>query len=191
MEIVKENDINTSVQQQTAPQSYPQQESDIPTTQPPEKIKKSINHIGLIAMILSILTLLGTVVSLASIFILSKTNILSEEDILFLTNQYIQNPLLVITSFISIIILGITIFLSNKLRKDDLLTPENTHRNLLIITLVFVFNFLSNLLSNGLYSSTNTTTESEVTFSFPIFEIIILFVLIKGLIDFKKYMKES
>jgi hypothetical protein len=189
MEDIKENNIN--IQQQTVPQNYTQQESDTPTIQPPEKIKKSINHIGLIVMILSILILLGTVLSLASIFILSKTNVLSEEDILFLTNQYTQNPFLVITGFISIIILGVIIFLSNKLRKDTLEQLKKTHRNLLIITLIFILNFLIDLLSNGIYSAISTPTESEVTFSLPIFEIIILFVLIKGLIDLKKNMKES
>jgi hypothetical protein len=142
-------------------------------------------------MIISVLILLGIVFSIAFAFILSKTNVLSQEDILFLTNQYTQNPLFIITGFVSITILGVIIFLANKLRKDNLEQPKKTHRNLLIITLIFTLNFLIDLLSNGIYSATSTTTESEVTFSLPIFEIIILFVLIKGLVDLKKYMKES
>jgi hypothetical protein len=192
MEERNENNINTTTQQQTLPQSPPLQESSIPTTTPsPEKIKKSINHIGLIVMIISVLILLGILFSIAFPFILSQTNVLSQEDILFLTNQYTQNPLLIITGFISITILGIIIFLANKLRKDNIEKPKQTHRNLLIITFIFILNFLISLLGNGLSSSTSTPTGSEVTFSLPIFEITILFVLIKGLVDLNKYMKES
>jgi len=191
MEEGKENNINTTTQQQTLPPNLPLQESDIPTSQPPEKIKKSINHIGFIVMILSVLILLGIVFSIVFTFILSKTNVLSQEDTLFLTNQYIRNPLFIITGFVSITIFGVIIFLANRLRKDNLEQPKKTHRNLLIITLIFILNFLIDLLSNRIYSSTSTPTESEVTFSLPIFEIIILFVLIKGLVDLKKYIKES
>ena len=190
MEEVQENNINTTTQQQTLPQS-PLQESFMPTPQPPEKIKKSINHIGLIVMIISILILLGIVFSLAFTFILSKTNVLSQEDILFLTNQYTQNPLFIIIGFISITILGVIIFLSNKLRKDTLEDPNKTLIKLLTITSVFILNFIIDLLGNGIYSSTNTSAGSETSINIPIFQIIILFVLIKGIVDLRKYMKES
>jgi len=191
MEAGQENNMTPPIQQPRTLQNPPPQESKIPTPQPLEKIKKSINYTGLIVMIISVLMLLGIVFSIAFTIILSKTNVLSQEDVLFLTNQYTQNPLLIVTGFLSTTILVLVIFLANKLRKDTLLTPKKTQRNLLIITLVFILNFLVGLLENEMYSSTTTSTESEVTFSLPIFEIVTLFVLIKGLVDLKKYMEES
>ncbi len=191
MEAGQENNMTPPIQQPRTLQNPPPQESKIPIPQPLEKIKKSINYTGLIVMIISVPMLLGIVFSIAFTIILSKTNVLSQEDVLFLTNQYTQNSLLIVTGFLSTAILVLVIFLANKLRKDTLLTPKKTQRNLLIITLVFILNFLVGLLGNEMYSSTTTSTESEVTFSLPIFEIVILFVLIKGLVDLKKYMKES
>jgi heme/copper-type cytochrome/quinol oxidase subunit 2 len=191
MEERKENNINITTQQHPFTQSPPLQESNISTSKPPEKIKKSINHIGLIVMIISLLILSGIVFSIVFTFILSKTNTLSQKDILFLTNEYTQNPLLILTGFISVTILGVTIFLANKLRKDNLDSPKKTRRNLLIITLVFVLNFLLDLLGNGLYSTATTPTSSEVTFNIPIFQVIVIIVLIKGLLDLKKYITKN
>jgi len=177
MEERKENDINTTIQQQTPTQGSSLQGPNVPIFESTEKIKKSINHIGLIIVIISAFSLLGLVFSIVSTFVLPETKVLS------------KNPLLILTGLVSIITLSVIIFLANKLRKDDLEKPGETYSNLLIITLAFVLSFFMDLLNNGVYSSTSNATESEVTFSLPILEIVVLFVLIKGLVDLNKYMK--
>jgi len=160
-----------------------------------EKLKKSTNHIGVILLVISILLIVTSTMSIVLTALLSSNllNIFPEE-ISFLITQN-SSSILTYSLFelVTICIMIFVLILSKKLRKDDLTNPTKTFKNVLLVSLFFILNYLINALYNFASTYTYSTegiVEQSTTFSIPILEIVLLVVLIKNLVSLKKLEKE-
>lgn len=156
-----------------------------------EKIKNSTNLIGLIVFIISIFLILSTVLSLIFVLLRSMNvfGILPEEIALFFAEN--THPVIQYTiySICSTLVLVFLLVISNRVRKDDFSNLRRTSSDILSIALIFILDYLIDLFFNAIPVSTYTDgelVEISTTFSIPIFQIIIIIVLLKNFKDIKK-----
>ena len=161
-----------------------------------EKLKKSTNHIGLAVFIIAILLIISQMGSLILTLVLSSgtLDILPEEIVTMLSQNISSIYIFIIYAIVEVLVLLSVLVISNKVKNDDLMNPDKTSRNVLLLTLFFILRVLINMiydLTPMYIHYSDGTTEASRTFSIPIFEIIILIVLIKNLVNLNKYIKNG
>lgn len=180
---------NTEIQQNTP------YENETTANHIIEKSSKSIHHLGLIVLFYSSFSILVSIFSVvAYLFLLNNSSTFN-----FLTPYSPGSSLFLFYSilFFVIILQSILIYLANKTRKDSFEDLKKTKRNLTWILIIFIATSLGSFIYNLYLFFENLKSfspsfgeEFEISLSFPLLEIIILIVIIKGFTDLKKIKEE-